>query len=173
MSTDNRGKLREEKRRRYPAYIAIFCVGILVAGILLSWLSRESRNPVPPINPAPALDATLTYPYSIVPGDTTLDFPAAEGRLLEMDNDTWFLEGVLEGQESGRRFSFIVVYFASRIYGLFPFNFYSLTFYDLDKAEYGTHTSYDFGRMNASAGYLDLSLPVVILGGRHRGLMPR
>ncbi len=60
-----------------------------------------------------------------------------------MDSDTWFLEGVLEGQKTGRRFSFIVVYYVSRINGVFPFNFYSLTFYDLDKAEYGTFTKYD------------------------------
>ncbi len=43
---------------------------------------------------------------------------------------------------------------------MFPFNFYSLTFYDLDKGEYGTFTKYDVGRMKASAGYLDLSFPV-------------
>jgi hypothetical protein len=52
------------------------------------------------------------------------------------------------------------VYYVSRIYGFFPFNFYSLTFYDLDNAAYGTFTQYDFGRINASTGFLDLSLPV-------------
>jgi hypothetical protein len=123
-------------------------------------MARERANPAPLINPAQESANGLDYPYELVPADSTLDLPAAEGRLLDMDNDTWFLEGVLEGQETGRRYSFIVVFFISRIYGVFPFNFYSLTFYDLNKAEYGTYTNYDFGRMDASTGYLDLSVPV-------------
>lgn len=148
------------KGKRYAAYAAIVFLMIFLAGILLLTQIRDTENPVPTFNPTPPPDGGPGYPYSLVPGDPVLNFPAAEGRLLNMDSDTWFLEGVLEGQESGRRFSFIVVYYVSRINGFFPFNFYSLTFYDLDKAEYGTFTRYDVGRMKASSGYLDLSIPV-------------
>lgn len=120
---------------------------------------REPENVVPPIKAA-AAGTQPAYPYELVPADPRLDFPAAEGRQRDMDSDTWFLEGVLEGQHSGRRFSFIVVYYVSRLYDLVPFNFYSLTFYDLDQPSYGTFTRYDVGKMRASAGYLDLHLPI-------------
>jgi hypothetical protein len=146
--------------KRLLTLFALFCMVILAALALWLLWARESATPAPPINPAPPSAGQLNYPYELVPGDPRLDFPTAEGRQLDMDSDTWFLEGVLEGQQTGRRFSFIVVYFVSRIYGVFPFNFYSLTFYDLDKADYGTATYYDVGRMKASTGFLDLSLPV-------------
>jgi hypothetical protein len=129
-------------------------------GILCLFLPHEVENTVPPINPDAKSASGLGYPYALVPGDPRLNFPAAEGRQLDMDSDTWFLEGVLEGKESGRRFSFIVVYYISRINGVFPFNFYSLTFYDLDKAEYGTYTNYDVTSMRAATGYLDLGIPI-------------
>ncbi|HEY6130609.1 MAG TPA: hypothetical protein VIV27_01255 [Halioglobus sp.] len=145
--------------RRFANYLAIVCGVLLVAAVLLLAHWRETDNPVPPTNPV-APTGALNYPLALVPSDPRLDFPAAEGRQRDMDSDTWFLEGVLEGQTSGRRFSFIVVYFVSRIYGFFPFNFYSLTMYDLDKADYGTYTRYDFGNMQASSGYLDLRFPV-------------
>ncbi len=160
MATQNTQHTARKKKRAYAVYLAFFCAGILLTGSLLFVQFRQTENPAPPINPVLPADGGLAYPYSLVPGNPVLDFPAAEGRLLNMDSDTWFLEGVLEGQQSGRRFSFIVVYYVSRIKGIFPFNFYSLTFYDLDKAEYGTFTQYDIGRMRASTGYLDLSFPV-------------
>jgi len=148
------------KKKRYAVYLTFFCVVVVLTGILLFAATRETENSVPPINPNRHTDSGQDYPYSLVPTDPRLNFPAAEGRQLDMDTDTWFMEGVLEGQETGRRFSFIVVYYVSRINGFFPFNFYSLTFYDLDKAEYGTYTHYDFGSMQASTGYLDLRIPI-------------
>jgi len=160
MKAQNARQSGNGRRKRNAAYLAMWCIGALLAGILLIGLFRGSENPIPLINPVPHAESGLKYPYSLVPGNPVLDFPAAEGRLVDMDSDTWFLEGVLEGQESGRRFSFIVVFYVSRLGGFFPFNFYSLTFYDLDKGEYGTFTKYDVGRMRASSGYLDLSFPV-------------
>lgn len=160
MNAQNSRQAHSVKRKRYPYYIAFLLVVTLLIVFLLLALTRQTDNTVPPINPIPPADGGPGYPFSLSPGHPVLDFPAAEGRLLEMDSDTWFLEGVLEGQESGRRFSFIVVYYVSRIGGFFPFNFYSLTFYDLDNGEYGTFTQYDVGRMSASTGYLDLSLSV-------------
>lgn len=160
MKAQSADQLGNRRRKRNAAYLAMLCVGALLAGILLIGPFRGSENPIPLINPVPPVGGGMDYPYSLVPGNPVLDFPAAEGRLLNMDSDTWFLEGVLEGQETGRRFSFIVVFYVSRLGGFFPFNFYSLTFYDLDKGEYGTFTKYDVGRMTASSGYLDLSFPV-------------
>jgi predicted secreted hydrolase len=146
--------------RRIATGFAVLCALMLLAVVALLLLARETASPAPPINAVAPAGSQLHYPYKLVPADPRLDFPAAEGRQLDMDSDTWFLEGVLEGQESGRRFSFIVVYFVSRIYGVVPFNFYSLTFYDLDKADYGTFTQYDVTSMKASTGFLDLSVPV-------------
>jgi hypothetical protein len=160
VKTQNADKSRRGLGRRYAIYLAILLMALLVAGLLLIESFRDSANPAPPINPVQPLDGSPGYPFSLVPGNPVFDFPAAEGRLLDMDSDTWFLEGVLEGQESGRRFSFIVVYYVSRLGSFFPFNFYSIAFYDLDKAEYGTFTSFDFGSMKASTGFLDLALDV-------------
>ena len=145
---------------RPPTSLLVAGFVVLVLGTLLAILLREPHNVVPPINPAQPADGGLAYPFSLVPGQPVLDFPAAEGRLRQMDSDTWFLEGVLQGRESGRRFSFIVVYYVSRIGGVVPFNFYSLTFYDLDEADYGTFTHYDMHRLKAAQGYLDLSMPI-------------
>src|SRR4030042_5343236 len=111
---------------------------------------------------------TLTYPYQLVPGDSRLDFPAAEGRQLDMQTDTWFIEGLLKGVDSGREFGFIAVYCINRLpyYPGFDFayDFFSIAFYDLDTGDYGTSTTYS-GTMSgnagiaASTGHLDLSAP--------------
>lgn len=146
--------------RRTRTWLALLGAVVLLFGYLYATRVHQGANAVPPLNPDARLDSGPGYPYSLVHSDSRLDFPQAEGRQLDMDTDTWFLEGVLEGQHSGRRFSFIVVYYVSRLGGVFPFNFYSLTFYDLDNGEYGTFTQYDFGSMRASTGYLDLSIPI-------------
>jgi hypothetical protein len=156
MVTQNTPPAGRGNGKRYAIYFAIFCAAILLAGVLFLVSVRQTENAAPLLNPSATGANGLGYPYSLVPADHRLDFPTAEGRYLDMDSDTWFLEGVLEGQESGRRFSFIVVYYVSRLGGVFPFNFYSLTFYDLDKSEYGTYTSYDVGSMQAATGHLDL-----------------
>lgn len=108
---------------------------------------------------------TLTYPYQLVPGDPRLDFPAAEGRQLDMQSDTWFMEGFLKGTVSGRNFSFIAVYNINHIpmppdyTSTYDFDFYSIALYDLDTGDYGTHTTYSYAPyfpLTASTGYLDL-----------------
>ncbi len=157
MAAQDTQHTRKGRKWRYGLFLSIL---VFVVGLLLLAGTRETENPVPPIDPTRHNESGQGYPFALVPTDPRLNFPAAEGRQLDMDSDTWFLEGVLEGQKTGRRFSFIIVYYVSRINGIFPFNFYSLTFYDLDKADYGTFTQYDFGRMKASTGYLDLTLPV-------------
>jgi hypothetical protein len=160
MKERRTNRSRNTGAMRFAVYLAVVCLSALIAAVLLLGPFRTQETTVPPINPVPPANGALDYPFSLAPGNPVLDFPAAEGRLVDMDSDTWFLEGVLEGKESGRRFSFIVVFYVSRLGGFFPFNFYSLTFYDLDKAEYGTFTKYDVGRMKSSSGFLDLSFPV-------------
>jgi predicted secreted hydrolase len=160
MQAQNPQQQRKGFTRRTGLWLLLLCAVALLSGYLYVTRIHQSANPVPPFNPGARSDSGLGYPYSLVYADSRLDFPQAEGRQLDMDSDTWFLEGVLEGQHSGRRFSFIVVYYVSRLGSVVPFNFYSLTFYDMDNGEYGTFTQYDFGSMRASTGYLDLSAPI-------------
>ena len=74
--------------------------------------------------------------------------------------------------------------YVSRLGGVVPFNFYSLTFYDLDNGEYGTYTNYDFGSMRASKskpGWGIVVIPCelvnqddqVVHRGEHRLMIPR
>ncbi len=136
---------------------ANFGLDVLTAAVrAVIYPFRQRDNVVPRISPSAPTSGSLTYPNKLVPSEPVLDFPASEGRLLNMDSDTWFLEGVLEGKESGRRYSFIVIYYVSRLRGIIPFNFYSFTLYDLERREYGTFTKY--GNVKAKTGYLDLRL---------------
>ncbi len=136
-------------KKGVPALIA---VAVLV---MFVWVYSAKRLPgeIPPTKPDDS--ATLSYPLALYEDDPLLVFPAAEGVHLDMDSDTWFLEGVLEGKESGHQYGFIVVFFSSRIFGLFPLDFYSLAFYDLENGDYGTYSS--FSRVHAANGYLNLS----------------
>jgi len=160
MQTSKPQQRVHRNRRRTRVWLALLGALTLLCAYLYFTRIHQSANTVPPVSREATADSGPGYPYALVPSDRRLDFPQAEGRQLDMDTDTWFLEGVLEGKHSGRRFSFIVVYYVSRLFGFFPFNFYSLTFYDLDKADYGTYTKLDFGTMGASTGYLDLRLPI-------------
>ena len=38
-----------------------------------------------------------SYPFSLVPGDSQLDFPAAEGEHPDQESDTWFIAALLLG----------------------------------------------------------------------------
>lgn len=142
------------KMKRYVIRAVIVLIVVIALAYAAIFIIRHQGNPVPPINPTPPANAALNYPYKLVPGDRTLDMPTAEGRLANMDSDTWFLEGVLEGKETGHKYSFIVIYYVSWVYGVYPLNFYSFTLYDWQTKEYGTFTKY--GNVKAKTGYLDL-----------------
>ncbi len=108
--------------------------------------------------PVPAYAQPLDYPYQLVPGDPRLDFPEAEGRQLDMTSDSWFMEGFLEGKDTGNQYAFITIYYVTDLFwGLLPFlHFYSTALYNLDTGDYGTYTSWS--NVDATAGYLDLSV---------------
>jgi len=107
------------------------------------------------------------YPYQLVPGDSQLDFPAAEGTHRDYESDTWYLSGQLTGEASGRHFAFIVIFNRNRPAPEVVADFYTLALFDVDQATYGTFTDYDMPpknmepgarpKLTSAEGYLDLS----------------
>ncbi len=51
-----------------------------------------------------------TYPFQLVPGDSQLDFPAAEGEHPDQESDTWFIAGQLDAAGTGRSFAFLTIF---------------------------------------------------------------
>ena len=41
-----------------------------------------------------------SYPFQLVPGDSQLEFPAAEGEHPDQESDTWFIAGQLDAAQS-------------------------------------------------------------------------
>jgi predicted secreted hydrolase len=107
------------------------------------------------------------YPYQLVPGDSQLEFPAAEGTHRDYQSDTWYLAGHLTGEASGRHFAFIVIFNRNRPAADVVADFYTLALFDVDQATYGTFTDYDMPpknmepgarpKLTSAEGYLDLS----------------
>ncbi|OBI84638.1 lipocalin-like domain-containing protein [Mycobacterium sp. E740] len=106
------------------------------------------------------------YPFSLVPGDPQLDFPAAEANHTECESDTWFLAGELTG-ESGRRFAFLSIVNKNRPGGAVVADFYTLALFDLDDSTYATFTDYDMPPANMAPG----AKPKLSAGQRHLDLV--
>ena len=87
------------------------------------------------------------YPYSLVPGDLMLDFPAAEGTHPDFQSDTWYLAGHLTGA-SGRTYAFITIFNRNRPGGGIVADFYTLSLFDTSDGRYGTYTDYDMPPKN-------------------------
>jgi predicted secreted hydrolase len=106
------------------------------------------------------------YPYQLVPGDSQLDFPAAEGTHPGYQSDTWYLAGQLTGEASGRHYAFIVIFNRNRPAADVVADFYTLALFDVDQGTYGTFTDYDMPpknmepgarpKLTSAEGYLDL-----------------
>ncbi|OBF85213.1 secreted hydrolase [Mycobacterium sp. 852002-51163_SCH5372311] len=111
-------------------------------------------------------DDWRSYPFTLVPGDALLDFPAAEGEHPDQESDTWFIAGQLDATESERSFAFLTIFNKNRPGGTVVADFYTLALFDLDTGEYGTYTDYDMPpanmkpgavpKLSMAAGYLDL-----------------
>ena len=107
------------------------------------------------------------YPYQLVPGDSQLDFPAAEGTHPDYQSDTWYLSGQLTGEASGRYFAFIVIFNRNRPVPEVVADFYTLALFDVDQGTYGSFTDYDMPpknmepgarpKLSSAEGYLDLT----------------
>ncbi|WP_163760569.1 lipocalin-like domain-containing protein [Mycobacterium botniense] len=105
------------------------------------------------------------YPFQLVPGDSLLEFPAAEGEHAGYESDTWFLAGPLDAA-SGRSFAFLAIVNKNRPGGSVVADFYTMALFDLDTGGYGTYTDYDMPplsvqpgarpKLRAAAGHLDL-----------------
>lgn len=91
------------------------------------------------------------YPFSLVPGDRQLDFPAAEADHPDFQSDTWFLAGELTA-DSGRRFAFLSIFNKNRPGGGIVADFYTLALFDLDSGSYATYTDYDMPPANMAPG---------------------
>src|ERR1700761_8787370 len=92
-----------------------------------------------------------TYPFQLVPGDSQLDFPAAEGEHPDQESDTWFIAGEL-GAEGGRSFAFLTIFNKNQPGGTIVADFYTLALFDLDTGDYGTYTDYDMPPANMKPG---------------------
>ncbi|MGZ4583214.1 MAG: secreted hydrolase [Mycobacterium sp.] len=112
-------------------------------------------------------DDWRSYPYRLVPGDSQLDFPAAEGEHPDQESDTWFIAGELDAVRSDRSFAFLTIFNKNRPGGTVVADFYTLALFDLDSGDYGTCTDYDMPpanmepgaqqKLSMASGYLDLS----------------
>ena len=90
-----------------------------------------------------------SYPFQLVPGDSALDFPAAEGEHADQESDTWFIAGELTGA-TGRSFAFLTIFNKNRPGGTVVADFYTMALFDCDTGEYGTYTDYDMPPKNMS-----------------------
>lgn len=91
-----------------------------------------------------------SYPFELVPGDSQLDFPAAEGQHPDQESDTWFIAGELASAD--RSFAFLTIFNRNRPGGSIVADFYTLALFDLDTGEYGTYTDYDMPPASAQPG---------------------
>ncbi len=93
-----------------------------------------------------------TYPFQLVPGDSQLDFPAAEGEHPDQESDTWFVAGQLDAAGTGRSFAFLTIFNKNRPGGTVVADFYTMALFDLDTGDYGTYTDYDMPPANMKPG---------------------
>ena len=108
-----------------------------------------------------------SYPFQLVPGDSQLDFPAAEGEHPDQESDTWFIAGRLDATQTDRSFAFLTIFNKNRPGGTVVADFYTMALFDLDTGDYGTYTDYDMPPANLepgaqpklamSSGHLDIS----------------
>jgi predicted secreted hydrolase len=93
-----------------------------------------------------------TYPFQLVPGDSELDFPAAEGQHPDQESDTWFIAGQLDAARTGRSFAFLTIFNKNQPGGTVIADFYTMALFDLDTGDYGTYTDYDMPPANLQPG---------------------
>ena len=93
-----------------------------------------------------------TYPFQLVPGDSELDFPAAEGQHPDQESDTWFIAGQLDAARTGRSFAFLTIFNKNQPGGTVIADFYTMALFDLDTGDYGTYTDYDMPPANMQPG---------------------
>jgi predicted secreted hydrolase len=93
-----------------------------------------------------------TFPFQLVPGDSELDFPAAEGQHPDQESDTWFIAGQLDAARADRSFAFLTIFNKNQPGGTVIADFYTLALFDLDTGDYGTYTDYDMPPANMQPG---------------------
>ncbi|OBH57444.1 secreted hydrolase [Mycobacterium mantenii] len=93
-----------------------------------------------------------SYPFQLVPGDSKLEFPAAEGEHPDQESDTWFIAGQLDAADTGRSFAFLTIFNKNRPGGTVVADFYTMALFDLDTGDYGTFTDYDMPPANMEPG---------------------
>ncbi|OBJ26650.1 secreted hydrolase [Mycobacterium colombiense] len=107
-----------------------------------------------------------SYPFRLVPGDSQLEFPAAEGEHPDQESDTWFIAGQLDAAETDRSFAFLTIFNKNRPGGTVVADFYTMALFDLDTGDYGTFTDYDMPpanmepnaqrKLTMASGHLDI-----------------
>lgn len=115
--------------------------------------------------PSPDPAPWRVYPYTLVVGDPELIFPAAEGH-QNVASDTYYASGVLQGQQSGRRYAFLTTFAKNdRIFDLLSADLFVFALFDLDGGVYDTTSHFDLPpehaindeNINVTRGRLDVT----------------
>ena len=107
------------------------------------------------------------YPYVPDWGDPErFTFPDCDGHRADLGMATYFVDGFLRGQTSGREYAFMTIVTDMRVVGKrLRASFYTFALYDRGARRYGTYTDYDFPapprirrryKLEAARGYLGL-----------------
>ena len=86
------------------------------------------------------------YPHVPDWGDPAwFTFPDVDGYRPDLGMATYFVDGFLRGQSSGREYAFMTIVTDMRVIGKrLRASFYTLALYDRARRHYGTYTDYDF-----------------------------
>jgi hypothetical protein len=86
------------------------------------------------------------YPHVPDWGDPAwFTFPEVDGYRPDLGMATYFVDGFLRGQSSGREYAFMTIVTDMRVIGKrLRASFYTLALYDRARRHYGTYTDYDF-----------------------------
>lgn len=115
--------------------------------------------------PPPLAAPWRVYPFTLVPGDPEMIFPAAEGH-QEVATDTYYASGILTGTASGHRYAFLTIFAKNeKIFSVLSADFFVFALFDLDTGRYDTAPEFDLqpghainsDNINVSRGRLEVT----------------
>lgn len=115
--------------------------------------------------PPPPAAPWRVYPFTLVPGDPEMIFPAAEGHQA-VATDTYYASGILTGTASGHRYAFLTIFAKNeKIFSVLSADFFVFALFDLETGRYDTASEFDLppghainsDNINVSQGRLEVS----------------